>query len=194
MKKNMWRIMIAVAAAVLVQGCSLKPQSLHLDPMVQVRGPQVSSGSLIGLSVTDGRDSQKLGEVGDPNTKMVEVSLKEDFAPSLYNKIAKALTEKGYEVVPYSDAMTRSLQISVKRLQLSSEKQAFNFETELRAELSASAKNGSETYDRLFFVRRYLETAGPPYQKDSNMLLNNAVSQTLDDMLSDEKMLNLLAR
>lgn len=195
MKKNTsWRIFVAVAVAVLIQGCSLKPQMLHLDPKVQVGGAQVASGSLIGLAVTDGRDTQKLGEVGDPNTRMVDVSLTENFGPTLYKKVAKSLREKGYDVVPTSDAMTRSLQITVNRLELSSVKTAFNFETELRAELSASARNANETYDRLFYVRRSAETAGPPYRKDSNALLNNAVSQTLEDMLSDEKMLDLLAR
>jgi uncharacterized lipoprotein YajG len=194
MGKIKGRFMIAVAAVVLISGCSLKPQFLHLDPPLNVRGAQVANGTLIGLAVSDGREMQKLGEVGDPNTKMVEVSLTEDFSPALYTKVAGVLKEKGYETVPASGAMTRSLQISVKRLELTSVKTAFNFETELRAELSASARNDNETYDRLFYVRTYKETAAPPFRKDSNAMVNTAVSQALEDILSDEKMLQLLAR
>jgi uncharacterized lipoprotein YajG len=194
MSKKTWLTMIAVAAVVVIQGCSLKPQSLHLDPPLKVPGAQVANGTLIGLGISDGRTVQKLGEVGDPNTKMVEVSLTEDFSPALYKKVSGVLKEKGYEVVPASGAMTRSLQISVKRLELTSVKTAFNFETELRAELSASARNDNETYDRLFYVRTYKETATPPYRKDSNAMVNTAVSQALEDILSDEKMLQLLAR
>lgn len=194
MTKVTWRIALAVVAAALIQACSLKPQFLHLDPSVSIRDAQMASGTLIGLKVSDSRDVQKLGEIGDPNTRMVDVSLTEDFSPVLYKKIADSLTEKGYEVVPSSDAMTRTLHVSVSRLELSSVKTAFNFETELRAELTASARNDRETYDRLFYVRSFKETAAPPFLKDSNALVNTAVSQALEDILTDEKMLQLLAR
>lgn len=193
MNRHPWRIVVVAAVLAVIQGCALKPQFIHLDPAVNISSTQVANGTLIGLSVTDARDTKKLGEVGDPNNKMVEVSLTEDFTPLLYKKIAEKLTEKGFEVVPSSDAMLRALNISVKRLELSSVKTPFNFKTELRAEIGASAHNEKETYDRLFYVRTYKETAGPPYQKDSNALVNSAVSQALDDMLSDEKLQQLLA-
>lgn len=193
MNRHPWRIVVVAAVFAVIQGCALKPQFIHLDPAVNISSTQVANGTLIGLSVTDARDTKKLGEVGDPNNKMVEVSLTEDFTPLLYKKIAEKLTEKGFEVVPSSDAMLRALNISVKRLELSSVKTPFNFKTELRAEIGASAHNEKETYDRLFYVRTYKETAGPPYQKDSNALVNSAVSQALDDMLSDEKLQQLLA-
>ena len=60
--------------------------------------------------------------------------------------------------------------------------------------MTASAKNDNETYDRLFYVRSFKETAAPPFLKDSNALVNTAVSQALEDILTDEKMLQLLAR
>ncbi len=194
MKNKPFRILVAAAAIVLVSGCSLKTQNLSLDPKIDVAPAQVAAATLIGLSVTNPRQTQKLGEVGDPNNKMVDVLLTEDFSPKLYAKLKAALIEKGFEVVPSSEAMTRALRISVVRLELSSVKTAFNFETELRAEVSASARNDRETYDRLFYVRSYKETALPPFRKDSNALVNTAVSQALEDILSDQKMLQMLAR
>jgi hypothetical protein len=126
---------------------------------------------------------------------MVEVSLTEDFKPQLFEEVRDALTEMGFNVVPAGgEESDRTLQIDVRRLELTSVKQPFVFDTELRAELGAVATNGGDTYDRLYYVRTRKETAGPPYLKDSNALINTAVSQALEDLLSDERLLELLAR
>jgi len=185
---------LTAAAAIALSGCALTPQNLHLEPAVTIQPTPVASGTIIGLAVEDNRSTQKLGEVGDPNTQMVDVSLTEDFRPRIYEEVARTLTALGFNVAPYSDNLERSLMIDVRRLELSSTKQAFVFETELRAELGAVARNGGDTYDRLYYVRTRKETAAPPFLKDSNALVNTAVSQALDDMLSDRRLFELLTR
>jgi uncharacterized lipoprotein len=185
---------LTAAAVIGLSGCALTPQNLHLEPAVTIQPTPVASGTIVGLAVEDNRSTQKLGEVGDPNTQMVDVSLTEDFRPHIYEEVARTLTALGFNVAPYSDNLERSLMIDVRRLELSSTKQAFVFDTELRAELGAVARNGGDTYDRLYYVRTRKETAAPPFLKDSNALVNTAVSQALDDMLSDQRLFELLTR
>ncbi|HZP93983.1 MAG TPA: YajG family lipoprotein [Burkholderiales bacterium] len=195
MNKNVIRIMTIAGFIALTQGCSLKPQYLHLDPAVNAATANAPAGSgTIALSVEDSRSTTKLGEVGDPDRKMVDVSLEEDFRPVLYAKIADALTQRGFKVVPAGEDADRTLIVNVRRLELSSRKQPLTFDTELRAEVSAESRHGEDSYDKLFYVRTHKETAGPPYLKDSNALVNSAVSQSLEDLLSDEKLLEFLAR
>ena len=192
--KNTALCAILAAIGVLLPACALTPQHLHLEPTVAVKSEPVASGATVAVSVEDRRTDSKLGEVGDPNTQMVEVSLTEDFKPRLYEEVQKVLTGLGFNVVPAGEEADRSLQIDVRRLELSSVKQPFVFDTELRAELGAVATSGPDTYDRLYYVRTRKETAGPPYLKDSNALINTAVSQALQDMLSDERLLDVLTR
>lgn len=185
---------MAIGMVVLLQGCGLKPQYLHLDPPVSASSQQAGDGSLIGLAVNDLRTDQKLGEVGDPLNEMVGVYLTEDFRPAIYERVSKALTDLGFEIVPYSDAMIRWIQIDIKSLKLTSEKTAFNFETELQAEVGVRGAGQNETYDRAFFVRTFQETATPPYARHSNELVNSAVSQALTDALSDQQLMGMLSR
>ena len=138
--------------------------------------------------------TKKLGEIGDPNTKMVDVSVEEDPSAAVYERLQEALTKLGFSVVPYSDAMERKLQVEIRSLELKSVKTPFTFETELRAVLGARAANGLEYYDRQFNVRTRKDGAAPPFEKDSTMLVNTAVSQALEDMLADEQLLALLAK
>jgi uncharacterized lipoprotein YajG len=183
-----------LALLLLVQGCTLKPQYLHLDPEIDVADKPVTSETLIGLSVSDARSTKKLGEVGDPNKGMVDVTLDEDFTKAVYARISAALEHNGFSVVPASGAMTRSLLVRLDSLVLNSVKRPLDFETELKAEVSAVAYNANEKYDRAYYVRTYKLTAAPPYERDSNRLVNDAVSKALSDMLNDNSLFEMLER
>lgn len=194
MKTRLWFVLAVFGMVVAIQGCSLKPQNLRIDPPLKVTEAAVGNGRIIGLEVSDTRTDRKLGEVGDPNTKMVDVSVEEDPSAAVYARLQEALAKLGFSVVPHSDAMERILQVEIRSLQLKSVKTAFTFETELRAEVGAHAGNGPEYYDRQFNVRTRKDGAAPPFEKDSTMLVNTAVSQALEDMLADEQLLELLAK
>ena len=178
----------------LNQGCTLKPQYLHLDPTIDVTGAAVTSDTLIGLSVRDARPTKKLGEVGDPNKEMMDVTLNEDFTALLSARMTEALEKRGFSVVPESGAMTRSLAVQINNLVLNSVKRPLDFETELKAEVSAEAHNSNEKYDRAYYVSTYKITAGPPFEKHSNLMVNDAVSKALTDMLNDDRLFEMLAR
>lgn len=185
---------LVILLAAVTQGCALKPQKLHLDPDVAYNGEPTTSDTLIGFSFSDDRPTQLLGEVGDPNKEMVPVTLDENFIPLLTEKLTAGLEKRGFKAVPESDAMTRSLKVSIDSLVLNSVKTPVTFQTELKAEVTAAAVNGNERYQRVYYVRTYQETAGPPYEKHSNQLVNQAVSQALNEVLKDNKLFDMLAR
>ncbi len=185
---------LVVFLAAVIQGCALTPQNLHLDPDVEYMGGTTTSETLIGFSVIDARPTKKLGQVGDPNTEMVDVTLDEDFVPLLSERLSANIEKRGFSVVPSSPAMTRSLTVRIDSLVLNSVKTPVTFETELRAEVTAAAYNDDERYERVYYVRSYQETAGPPYLKHSNKLVNQAVSQALNEVLNDDKLFQMLAR
>jgi uncharacterized lipoprotein YajG len=191
------RALFTSALAILVfaaQGCTLKPQYLHIDPEVKVKEQTIGAGNPIGLRVSDERSDKKLGEIGDPDRKMVPVSVEEDFAPAIFERVKQALTTLGFSVEPYSDTMERTLDIGVRKMELQSVKKPLTFDTELRAEVGARAVNSTATYERQFNVRTRQEGAAPPYQKDSAILVNTALSQALEDLFSDDQLLALLAK
>jgi len=191
------RILLATAVVALLtitQGCSLKPQYLRIDPEVKVKEAQIGDSKTVGLLVSDSRSDKKLGEVGDPDRKMVDVRVEEDPSPAIYEQVKQALTRLGFSVQPYSETMDRTLEVKVKNLELKSVKKPLTFDTELRAEVAAHAVNANEYYDRQFNVRTRKDGAAPPFEKDSSLLVNTAVSQALEDLLADEELIAMLAR
>ncbi|HWA12398.1 MAG TPA: YajG family lipoprotein [Burkholderiales bacterium] len=192
MKTTLWLLPLLLA---LLAGCALKPQYLRIDPQqIRVAQSQAGAGQTVALQVTDARTEKKLGEVGDPDNKMVDVSVEEDPAPKIYARVKEALERMGFTVQPYVEGAEPALKLEVRKLELQSVKTPFTFETELRAEVAAHASRENGHYDRQFNVRTRKDGAAPPYEKDSNALVNTAVSQALEDLLADEQLIATLAR
>jgi uncharacterized lipoprotein YajG len=193
MKTRLIAILAALGMFAMVQGCALQTQSLRVDPEVKVKSSEIGAGRTIGLGVSDVRTDKKLGEVGDPDREMVDVLVEEDPSPAVYDRVKGGLEQLGFIVVPYSDAMERTLQIEIRTLELQSVKTPFTFETELQAVVGSRAASGNAYHERQFNVRTRKDGAVPPFKKDSTMLVNTAISQALEDMFADEEILTLLA-
>lgn len=194
MNSRIWVATAVIALGLSLQGCSLKTQNLRIDPEVKVKEEQIGGGKAVGLRISDARPDKKLGEVGDPDRKMVDVRVDEDPSPAIYQRVKQALTRQGFVVEPYGEAMERKLDIQIHKLELQSVKQPLTFNTELRAEVAAHAANSSAYYDRQFNVRTRREGAAPPYEKDSTILVNTALSQALEDLLADDQLISTLAQ
>jgi len=194
MNTKIWLAAAVIALGMSTQGCTLKTQYLRIDPDVKVKEAQIGGDKTIGLRIADVRADKKLGEVGDPDRKMVDVMVEEDPAPAIYERVKQALTKLGFSVQPYSETMDRTLDIKIRTLELQSVKHPMTFDTELRAEVSAHAAIDNAYYDRQFNVRTHQAGAAPPYEKDSTMLVNTALSQAFEDLLADDELLALLAR
>lgn len=194
MNAKIW-LCASLLAVLPLQGCSLKPQNLRIDPQqIRVQESKVGEGTTVGLQVTDARPAKKLGEVGDPDNRMVDVSVEEDPSPKIYERVSDALARMGFTVVPFAEGADPALKLEVRKLELKSVKTAFTFETELRAEVGAHAAKGNGYYDRQFNVRTRKDGAAPPFEKDSTALVNTAISQALEDLLADEQLLTTLGR
>ncbi len=171
-----------------------KPQSLHLDPSIDAANEPITSDKSIGLQVVDNRPSKKLGEVGDPNKGMFDVVLDEDFTAQVREAMKEVLESRGFDVVPEGGATKRSLTVAISDLELSSVKRPLDFETNLKANVFVTADNVDATYDREYFVVTRKTSAAPPREQQSNQLVNDAVSQALSDMASDEDLFEMLLR
>jgi uncharacterized lipoprotein YajG len=186
-------LIATIALAVVLQGCALAPQNIRIDPNFDLPPSMVGSPKPIVVAVADTREAKKLGEVGDPNREMYDVSVNEDPSPAIYRSVSSALSKLGYEVVAYSPGgKDADLTIELQTLKLDSDKRAFDFLTTLNAEVVAHARSANEFFDRKYLVRQQMNTAGPAYARDSSRLVNTAISAALQDMLSDQQLLDVL--
>lgn len=183
---------IAFGAVALVQGCALEPEHIRVDPAIELSQAAVGGGKSIGVAVADTRTTKKLGEVGDPNRGMMDITLAQDPSPAIYARVSAALDGLGYKVTPQALGEEPTLAIEVVSLKLDSDKRAFDFLTTLHAQVAARVDNGRSHFERTYTVNQSINSAGPAYIKESSRLVNAALSSALQDMLSDPKLLDTL--
>ena len=179
-----------LAGFLLFGGCAVNDQYLVLNPQINVTANEVGNGKVINLQVLDKREGTGLGEIRDAHSDVFNVRLGRDFTQDLKTNIGKALEKQSFNVGESDINMT----VNIEKLALSSEKYPLTFKTDLEAIISVRIDNGEEQYGNRLRVVTTKRTAGPPFTKDSNELVNEAVSNLLTDMLSSEKLMSVLVQ
>ncbi len=181
-------------SVLLLQGCSLRPQNIKLDPPVEVAASNVGQGKIVWVQIRDARVRKTLGNVGDPDGRFTQVSVDDDFSSTVYQRVSAAMRKIGFVASPTPGPDERKLVIEVRELKYQSLKQTLTFATEVGVSLVAMATNGNEHYDRVYNAGE--QKTGPllPDEKERAETVNKVVAMALDDMLNDSKLVGLLAQ
>jgi len=186
--------LVLALSVLLLQGCSLRPQNIKLNPPVDVAASSVGQGKSVWVQVRDVRTRKTLGNVGDPDGRFTQVSVDDDFSSTVYQRVSAAMRKIGFEALPTPAPEDRKLVIEVHELKYQSLKQTLTFATEASVSLTAMATNGSDHYDRVYNAGEQSTSALLPDEKERANTVNKVVGVALDDMLSDSRLVGLLAQ
>jgi uncharacterized lipoprotein YajG len=186
--------LLALSLGVAVQGCMLKPETVHFAPKLEARQTDIGDGKVLGLDVADLRAAKKVGIVGDPKMKYITVTAEDDSPSAVYKEAAEALTKMGFKVEPASDATERALRLEVRELQYESIKQPFTFDSKAKVLVGAIARNGGDRYERTYETEETSTTGAPPSQSEIGVTINRLLSASLNDVLADRQLMAILAK
>jgi uncharacterized lipoprotein len=185
---------LLASAALMLQGCAVKPQNIALDPPVQVPQAQVGQGKVIQLTVKDMRPRKTLGIVGDLDSKFAHVSIEDDFSTSVYQRVSAALQRQGFTVQPTPGRDDRKLDVEVREIEYQSVKEGIVYKTEGKAAVAALARNGDARYERIYRAGETRNGPTMPDPEENERAVNTVVAMTLEDMLNDDKLTSVLVR
>lgn len=181
-------------SVLLLQGCSLRPQNIKLDPPVEVAPSNVGQGKMVWVQIRDARARKTLGNVGDPDGRFTQVSVDDDFSSTVYQRVSAAMRKIGFVAQPTPAPDERKLVIEVRELKYQSLKQTLTFATDVSVSIIAMATNGNEHYDRVYNAGEQKTSPLLPDEKERAQTVNKVVGMALDDMLNDSRLVGLLAQ
>lgn len=190
-------LLLGLAAALLLQACAPKPQNIRLDPPVHApSATNVGQGKVVWLDVKDARPSKTLGIVGDPGGRYAHVSIEDDFSKAVYQRVSGVLLDMGFMVqpTPTTSSEGRSLMVEVREIKYQSPKSTLTFDTEVNVAVAAMAQNGADHYNRIYNAGEKRTSPLMPDAEENASAVNKAVAATLEDMLNDSHLVELLAR
>jgi uncharacterized lipoprotein len=194
MKGSNQSFLAVFSVVALLQGCAPTAQTVHLAPHAEDHRSGVGQGKVVGLAVTDVRPEKKVGMVGDPSAKSVAISAEDESNAGIYNAATEALRHLGFTVRQASEETDPSLRIELRELAYQSLKTPFTFETKGKVTLTALAQNGTALYQRTYKANRSSSSGTPPTARETEQAINELVSMALEDMVSDEQLVAVLAK
>ena len=138
------------------------------------------------VTVIDSRPNNVLGATGDDSARF-SVTLKGEATTALKAKVLPALEYRGLVLARVPDRDSPILTIDLQKLNLSSLKtKRFGYVTTLDLEIVASITNGNKKYSKRYTVGTEKKMGSISSSKNSENMINEAVTQALSAIINDE--------
>ena len=182
---------LAFVTALFLVGCAWVPQKVTIAPKVQVQPSNVGNGAKVVVKVLDTRPSLQIGYRG-LDSKLAEITTDQDLAPIFQQKIIEGLTQQGFKAVPSSEQPARVLKVEIRSLQYTTEMEFWKGKIRTKAAIQAYSKADDSIYDQLYVAEREQTAVEAPRAKTNAQLINGVISDVLQRLLGDPKLVRVL--
>ncbi|WP_207061969.1 YajG family lipoprotein [Motiliproteus sp. SC1-56] len=181
---------VLMTLALLLSGCAKSPQQVMLDPSINASA-QLKKRPVVQLSIVDNRPSPILGTRGGVYATN-HITLAEPLERSLRPEMERALQAIGAELNQVSPFPIR-LTLYLDRLSYEVEDTGtLPLMVNLHSTLRAQAKSGQLKYEGRWESSRQHQFLSVPTEAKNQDIINDLLSETLNRMINDPKLLQFL--
>lgn len=185
---------VVLLGAVVLGGCALSPQVVSLNPTLETAEHRtIGEGTRLGLSVVDARPSPVVGQRGGVYEKTAAIRTAGDVTPALRRELARALEAVGFSVVTGAARVDAALTVEIADISYRARGGTFVRGVETSATLRAEARRGQRTFTGRYRGRQSKDVLTAPGEAENQALINAAVSNVLQRLVSDSELLGFLA-
>ena len=178
--------------ALVLAGCAWVPQKVTIAPHLNLARSNAGNGALVVVNVRDLRPSLRIGYRG-LDAKGAEITTDQDLGPVFQRKIIEGLAQQGFKAVSFSEEPARTLKVEIRGLQYTTDMELWKGSVRTKAAIQAHSRAGDSVYDQLYVAEKEEKTIEAPRAKTNEQLLNGVVSDVLQQLLGDPRLLALLA-
>ncbi|MDX1517781.1 MAG: YajG family lipoprotein [Woeseiaceae bacterium] len=193
----MSRIFIAVVAAAVMSGCAFTPQTVVIEPVVEVSATDIGGGKAVSVYVVDERESQELGRRGSGALRGAAITTEQDIADVFSDAIVSNLRKMGYEAgaVPAPQAATGAslLRVDIRSIEYETSTGFWTGGVHTRGAMKATATRDIRSYDKLYRVDEEARVVVVPGADSNEAMINASVSALLQEMFNDVELFRFLA-
>lgn len=192
MKRLTRYIPMTLALTLLLGGCALSPQQVLVQPKVQVPSSNQGHNLPVKVIAVDARGKQAFGSRGGVYSDTATIGPSNDVRQAIADSVRQGLQSLGFNAYNPGDNAT-SLEVRLKKLDYVPNDSAMLHKVTVSLELDAIAKRGDTTHTATYKTSVNHKSPFPPSQADNQKMINDILSQGIQDMLQDPKMIAFLA-
>ena len=176
----------------MLAGCAWVPQKVTIAPQVRMSASDLGHGETVVVKVQDSRRNLRIGYRG-MDSKLAQIRTDQDLAPIFQQQIMEGLSRQGFKAVPAADGPARVLKVDIRELHYSTDTELWQGTVRTRAAVQAYSRTEDTVYSRLYEAEREEKAIEAPGAKTNARLINGAISDVLQRLLEDQKLIKMLA-
>ena len=191
----LFKILVLIVFLPIVQGCALSPQSITLNPVLNVTVPPQAQTQTIVLKVLDLRPNKAFGTRGGVYDTAL-ITPRTDVAQTLYRVLAERLQNGNFQLGASDNATLPMLEVRIERIDYGLTSVIagglFN-EIKVNALIQATAHNAGRALSGQYQAASTRRVSAYPSAQQNEALLNEVVGRALQSLLADQELLAVLS-
>lgn len=186
-------------AAILISSCALTPQSVVLEPSLEVAPSDLGKGHTVAVYVVDERVSTELGRRGTGAMRGAAITSTNDMVSVFRDAIVQNMEKLGFDATAIQTFEESTSEPMVLRVDI----RAVNYETSMgfwtggvhvRGALKTTATDTQSlrTYEQLYRVDDEERVVVVPGADSNAQMINTAISALLQKLFDDVELIKFL--
>jgi uncharacterized lipoprotein YajG len=200
------RVIISLAIVFIFSGCTLQPHAVLIKPDVNVQSGDIGSGKSIMLTVIDERAKKTLGTTlpkrvniyGSSQPRGGVLTIEGNIVEIVSDSLSKGLLAQGFQITKSPDegtAKLKELRVELKALEYRIVRGSLDIVKTKSKMRGICIVDSLYSYEKLYrgAYRKNLFLSGYPTGFSINKYVNIPLSQAINNLLSDSRLLKCLA-
>jgi uncharacterized lipoprotein YajG len=175
-----------------VPGCAWVRQSATLELNPRIEPSTLGAKATVAVRVVDRRASPVLGHRG-LDSKNASITTKQDVPDLFQQKLIEGLTQKGFVAVKDEGQPFPLLTVEIRRIDYTTDMDYWKGLINAQAELLATTVRGGVKLEQVYVGERKETSIEAPGAKTNERLINGAMSDAVQRLFEDQRLLGFLA-
>jgi uncharacterized lipoprotein len=177
----------------LLTGCAFTPQTVTLSPNIAASHLDIGKGRKIKLSVVDERPKEVIGHRGSGSGAGAKITTNQDVESIIQAKISEGLKSYNFVPVTIEEEVQLLMKVDIRLIEYSTSMGFFTGGVHVKATLKVFCKNDMKDFEKIFRSETNIRTFFVPTAAKNNKLINDTVSQVLQEVLYDKELLGFFS-
>lgn len=191
------RTSAALLFVALATGCAFTPQTVVIEPMVEVPAGNIGEDRNISVYVVDERTTTTLGRRGTGALRGAAITTEQDIAAVFQTSIVENLNAMGFNAVAVTEGTTDPgsslLRVDIRSLEYEMSMGFWTGGVHTRGSMKATATRDARSYDKLYRVDEEKRVMVVPGANSNAQMINATASAILQELFNDVALFRFLA-
>ena len=174
-------------------GCAWVHQTATLSLQPQVAPSHIGAGSMVAVRVIDKRPSKIIGYRG-LDSKNAEITTDQDVAALFRQAVIAGLGQKGFDAQPYDGQRDSVLTVEIREIAYTTDMEMWKGIVQTKAVLHALALRRSAAFSEAYTSQTKETAIEAPRASTNERIINTAISEVVQRLVEDERLLQFLTQ